>query len=514
MTDASHVATLAEQIEAHDASAVSAISALTDRCLVDARNHTLFDVAILADNVDVIALFASDGDALEFAAPVDAGIKDPIRHTTAMHEVEVPVSKLEAILEQSFGEDLAYGRTPLHTACRVGNATAMQTVLAAGAKTNIEDAIGLTAPELAFYAHGEKGLRDFVAAFKRSGQTGLPVGKRLLRETFSFPETMAQLLEVARFDASARRLLFCYRCAWLDIDAVRSMLAEGYDPNKGLTAEINPLWEACTSALLRDETIPGGFEMAFHYTKHLGHPGASAVSFDNALLNEDGSNFGQLFAEAKRKQKVQIKLVREMTIKPDAERDVIARRIALLDLLLDAGAEVSLARRKLQFETFDDLKQMKLGEVADRLKQRSKGAATPPVKKKPAASTSWDLAGETGLNTEYWPDEGASGLLRLILHNVYGPVDGVTLSVRLSRDNTEPAGAWRDLPPVAETVEVDGETVSRADLSERVYGESPWEVIYELPLKKADGARVLWIRIDHEDEELRGELDPWQFGKG
>lgn len=54
----------------------------------------------------------------------------------------------------------------------------------------------------------------------------------------------------------------------------------------------------------------------------------------------------------------------------------------------------------------------------------------------------------------------------------------------------------------------------RADLSEPVYGESPWEAIYELPLKRTDGAEVLWIRLDHEDEELRGELDPRQFGKG
>ena len=513
MADAPHVATLVEQIEAHDTSAVSTISTLTDRCLVDARNRTLFDVAILADNVDVIALLASDGDALEFAAPVDARTKDPIRHAAANFGVDVPVSKLEATLEKSFGEDLAYGRTPLHTACRAGNANIMRTLLAAGAKTNTKDAIGLTAPELAFYAHGEKGLRDFVAAFRAGGQTGLPVGKRLLRETFAFPETMAQLLEVARLDAYARRLLFCYRCAWLDIDAVESMLAEGYEPNKGLTAEINPLWEACTSKLLWDETIPGGFEMAFHYTKYSGHPGASAVSFDNALLNEDGSNFGKLLAEAKRKRKAQIKLVRKMKIKRDIEREIIARRIALLDLLLDAKADVSLARKKLDFETFDDLKQMGLGEVADHLKRRGKGSAT-PAKKKPAASTWWDLPGETGLNTEYWPDEGANGLLRLILHNVYGPLDGVTLSVRLSRDQTEPGVEWRELRPVTETVEVDGETLLRADLGEPVYGECPWEAIYELPLKKTDIATVLWIRLDHEDEELRGELDPWQFGKG
>ena len=89
------------------------------------------------------------------------------------------------------------------------------------------------------------------------------------------------------------------------------------------------------------------------------------------------------------------------------------------------------------------------------------------------------------------------------------------LSVRLSSDKSNPAGKWRDLKPVMETVDVEGEMVSRAELTEPVYGGSPWEAIYELPMKSAQGANVLWIRLDHnEEEQLRGELDPWKFAKG
>jgi len=33
-------------------------------------------------------------------------------------------------------------------------------------------------------------------------------------------------------------------------------------------------------------------------------------------------------------------------------------------------------------------------------------------------------------------------------------------------------------------------------------------------LESAYGAKVLWIRLDHkEEEQLRGELDPWKFSK-
>ena len=515
MADEPAVATLVEKIKAHDASALPAVTALSNRCQVDGQNRTLFDVAILANNADVIALLASDADALEFAAPFDEKNKDAFRHTAANVGVEVPISKLEAVLEQSYGQDVPYGRTPLHTACRAGNTDAIQTLLKAGAKTVAKDAIGLTASELAFYSHGEQGLRDFVAAFKLSEHATLQVGKRMLRETFAFPAAMEELLAIGRLDVYARRLLFCYRCAWLDIDAVQGLLAEGHDPNKGVTSEINPIWDACTSASLWDESIPGGFEMAFHYTKHLGHPGASSIHVDNVLLSEDGSNFGKLFSEARRKQKAQIKMVKKMAIKPEVEQDVIARRIRLLDILLEAGADVSLARKKQDFPSFGELKQMNLGPVADRLKQRKKSAAKSAKKKKPTAKTWWELPVETGLNVEYWPDEGAGGLLRLILDNTYGPIDDVSLSVSLSRDESKPGDEWQALAPVVETIDVDGEVVPRASLTEKVYGETPWEATYELPLEKARDEQVLWIRLDHDEfEELAGELDPWNFAKG
>ena len=100
MADAS-IEALIEKIETHDASAVAALSTLTDRCLVDVRNRTLFDVAILSDNAEVIALLASDRDALEFSAPVDTERKDPIKHSVAMREIEVPIVKLETHLERS-----------------------------------------------------------------------------------------------------------------------------------------------------------------------------------------------------------------------------------------------------------------------------------------------------------------------------------------------------------------------------------------------------------------------------
>ena len=513
MADTPDVATLVAQIEAQDASVVATLSALADRCLVSADNRTLFDVAIVANHTAVLGLLASDPEAREFAAPIDSDTYDRVRQSAAMHGIEYPISKIEHMLQQAFGGDLAYGRTPLHTACYTGNTHAIESLLAAGVKTDVKDAVGLTAPELAFYAHGETGLRTYLAAADAHDKSPLRVGKGLLRESFAFPDLLEQLVRIGKLDAYARRLLFCYRCAWLDVEAVEAMLTDGHDPNVGVTAEINPLWEACTSALLWDETIPGGFEMAYHFTKHWGHPGESAIHVDNALLDEDGASMWKLMSQAKRKQKEQKKQVRKMTIDPDTEKDVIARRIAMLDVLLAAGADKTLARKKLEFGTFSDLKDMQLGEVLKHLRQRVGTASKPAKRRKPSTTATWELAWESGLSAEYWPEEGAGGLIRLVLDNAYGPIDGFSLFVRLSQNASKPNGEWRELKPFKETIDVDGEILSVADLSEPVYGETPWEATYELPLDKADDARALWIRLDHEDEALRGELDAWEFAK-
>ena len=504
------VADLVQAIETHDMSAIAQIEALSDRCLVDERNRTLFDVAILADNAEVIALLSRDAGALAFHAPLDENIKDPVKHSIAMYGVEAPISKIENYLQNSFGDDLAFERSPLHTACRDGNAGAIETLLAAGADPADKDITGLTAAELALFAHGEAGLRDFLAAFERSGRSDLAVSKGFLGEILAFPETMPPLLRVARLDAGARRLLFCYRCAWLDTEAVRAMLAEGYDPNKGLTTDINPLREVCTSAILWDGATPDGLQTAYHYTKFHGHPLASHVHFDNDLLNEDGSNFDKLFAEAERRRKAMARSVETMTLEAEAERRQIDQRIELLDILVDAGLDIALASKKLDNGFFAELRKMGLRRVAERLKQP--GGARPRKPAKPAATTGWELSGETGLNVEYWPNAGAAGLIRLVLYDGYGPVDGISLSARLSLGKKSSNGEWQDLQPVTETLEIDGERVPRAQLQDPVYGETPWEASYEIALKKSDKSNMLWIRIDHaEDEFLRGELDPWKF---
>lgn len=518
MADAPSIDQLIRSIEASDPAASTMIEALESRCLVDGRNRTLFDAAIRAENADVIALLASDAQALAYRAPIDRSLERPVKHTIAQFGIEHPISKIETYLEGSFGTDMAYGRTPLHTACRAGHFETCATLIGAGAKLNAKDVLGLTPLELSMFAHGEAGMHPFIAAFEGSGQRNLPVGARLLREAFAFPAALARLLATAKLDAAARRLLFCYYCARLDADAVTAMLNDGFDINKGVSAKVNPFREACTSHLLWEDDLPDCQELAFHMVKHRGLIGALTTSVDNALINEDGSNLLELMAQAERARKALVAQGNNLTLEPKLERQLIQRRIELLEILFAGGLDFRLARSKLPSDFANELHEMRLGDIARFLKGRSKGPE--PSRKKPriTASTFWELGGETVLQTQYRPDEGSAGLIRLVVSNVYGPVDGMSVSVRLSSGSDPSACDWRTLTIATQTLHIDGERVPRAELGESVYGETPWEAAYDLPLgeiESGDAMKVLWIRLEQPQEvEAHTELEPWNFKAG
>ena len=92
------MADLVRRIEAGDPGAADAVKALEDRCPVVAGNRSLFDVAILAGNDEVVAVPASDAEAREFHAPLDDALATPIAHVVAEHGTEYPVSGIGRVL--------------------------------------------------------------------------------------------------------------------------------------------------------------------------------------------------------------------------------------------------------------------------------------------------------------------------------------------------------------------------------------------------------------------------------
>ncbi|MCW8127920.1 hypothetical protein [Microbulbifer halophilus] len=504
--------TLCRAVEAGEDDIEAKLGALESRCLVDKRGRTVFDVAIESYNLAAIEYLCQDRQALMFAAPADNALRDPVRHSAAMQGIEYPITGIEQHLADSFGPDLGYNRTPLLTACRLGNGPAMDRLLRAGAKVADRDLLGLTAPELAFYSGGEEGLERFIGACRAAGTKPFSLGQQLLRDLLPFPTLLDALLGIAKPAAPAKKLLFIYHCARLDRSAVGALLADGMDVNKAVTASLNPLAQVCTSQLLWEDDLPDSDYYAYHLKKHWGPAGSHSISVDNSRINEDGSNLHRLMAEAERERRALLARACALSLTQEEQASLMARRCALLDLLLDAGLDLDRARDKLDEDFFDELDEMGLGELNRHLARR--GTSAQETEKtgdtEPLDITHWELSGETLLSAALLPLEGAAGLIRIAVSNPYGRIGDATLALRPLDEDGSPTDGWTELLCTGESLDIDGEAVDPHTLDEPVYGEAPWEARYELPLTRDTHVDQLQIRIAcDQDQTLNGVLDAW-----
>lgn len=144
-------------------------------------------------------------------------------------------------------------------------------------------------------------------------------------------------------------------------------------------------------------------------------------------------------------------------------------------------------------------------------------AATPPVvdlepgcKAIGRSPHTWETVGESMLAAALVTDEDRS-VVRLTYSNLYGPVDGVDLKVRLGdpaeptpEDGAESANDWLQAALVEEIVDDDGDILLRSQVEE-FDGETPWYATFEVSLEIAAGKRLIEICVQSPAE---GILEP------
>ncbi|MGL6161597.1 hypothetical protein [Microbulbifer sp.] len=457
--------------------ALAAIEDLNDPCVVVAPGKTLFDLAIECDNRLVIDRLSQNKQALAFAAPIEDDFQAGINFHVSEDGVEYPIDTIEGYLTKTFGPQLNFARTPLLSACRLGNRYAMEVLLKTGAKPADKDRLKLTAPELCFYARGVDGVREFLQAFEASGQKPFAANANLVRELLAYPDLLEQLKVCAKLGAPVQKLLFCYDCARLDVDAVRRTLAGKFDINKAITRFLNPVQEACTSHLFWNDRLPGHGYYAYHLTKYIGPAGSHSIHVDNDLIAPDGSNLDKLMREAEQKRRALEEEGKRLTLSNEDAADQLQKRCAIIDALMDAGLDVEKAEDKLDEDFFDELKGMGLRELVTHMKQFGFDGARPVQKAAPSSiQTFWELPVESLLEAEV-VDEGPQWYLELVHSNVYGPVDGVTVEVRFG-DEDGNTGQWQALDCWAQTLDRDGQIIPRAKVPNPIVEEMPWQARY------------------------------------
>ncbi len=134
------------------------------------------------------------------------------------------------------------------------------------------------------------------------------------------------------------------------------------------------------------------------------------------------------------------------------------------------------------------------------------------------SEASWDLAGESVLQGKI-VDRGPDGwVIKLVYGNVYGPVEGVTISTRAGDPDkpTAPDAAsqhsdWREQTMTEEWLNVDAERISRQAAREPICDETPWEAVYEW--RQSIKPRVLEIWVRSPSENINWVLADWEMNQ-
>ena len=518
------------RIEARDPSAAEDITdALLDQ--FDARNRSLFDIALLSDHREVIATLAARKASHAVAAQPRDELKPALRHLLASLDPRRGIAKLEADLRRSFGDDLGLQRTPLLQACRLGHVFAIEQLLQAGAKPGSKDLLGLSEAELCLDAGGLPLLDTLVSLCLRHKRK-LVLTEGLIERLLGQPEALQTLAAQAELSAGAKRLLLCLYCARLDTDRVAAMLDAGFDPNAALHKQAHALFEACTSSLLLEHALVDWLPLAWRLARRRGAPGTHAIVIDP----NNGTDVATQMAAARAEIRARQAQLDAFTLDAPTLAAQTAKRLQLIALLFKAGLDPALVRKKAPDFWVRNLLGLQQPELIQALlahgvnlepqdyerdsipaeqlawldaRAQSASAGGDGFLLVRNSTSQWELAGETSLLATALPAQplpGQSFIARISVCNVYGPIDDCQVCVRASD-----AADWQTMQLREELIDTDGELRHRAP-GETPAGEAPWSATFELECTRAAGQSALQIRVQAASASLDQILTDWTLG--
>ena len=134
----------------------------------------------------------------------------------------------------------------------------------------------------------------------------------------------------------------------------------------------------------------------------------------------------------------------------------------------------------------------------------------------------WEIGGESTLHADTRPAPGdANGrtLIRITHSNVYGPVDFISLYVRVG-DSTRPTAFddldssddWLEMQLVAQSLFIDENEIDRSEAGEAYnpMEETPWRGTFEAMLDLLPGRHSIEIKVLSSNEIMQsGVISDW-----
>ncbi len=539
MSDALTIDEINALIEQHSDRAKQAVSQLADYCQQDSRCRTPLNIAVQSYNHDIVSVLAESEEAINFSPSIDADLLSPAKHSVGSIFLGDNVEETEEYLLQSFGSHSCWQRTPLHTACRHGDADSIALLISKNAGLDTKDIMGLTPLDLCLQFCETETIDRFTSCCTEHKRK-LGITEQALMSACANTGLYDRLMKFGALNIKARRFAFSRACALLDKEGIEALLGQGLDINKTMNDEFSPIMEVCTSRLLFLYEHPDAPRLAGQHAAAQ-EAGAGGIRIDNdAILNAESLDdlealFSNSIEDAENKHAKQT----AYALSDKERQSQLALRIELIDYLVEQGLDTGIAQEKAPFAFLDHIASMNSPEIHQALLQKgfllapehqadvarsgvpkpSQKKVTKRVKAVRKTEWTWELAGESMLFAQTEPKclaHTQAVIVRVTHNNVYGPVDDAELYVRIGNpdiptvfDDLDGGSEWYPLVLVEELLTVDGDEVDRSSLEEPIYVETPWEATYECELKFAPGKRSIEIRVVSEIEGLSAVISDW-----
>lgn len=347
LTDLDNIDSLNALIEEMNPQSLEILRAMDNCAVVDSRNRTLFDVAIASDFGEAIDYLSTRDECINYFAPIEKDHHKSIKYALNYGVSDDTLEAKEAYIYKTLGPQAPMLRTPLLQACRYDNRYAIEQLLRRGVDTGATDIAGFLAVDLCYAVGGEAALEDFCHACEKAG-TKAVISESIVRRLSHNPELLDLLYTSGKRSARVNRILLSLYCSLLDHAGVKKMLDDGLKVNSAISPDFHPLFEACSSYLLWEWQHPLYPELAYKYTQANGPAGHQAIHIDNDLIANIDSldDLDDLFNEAENTRQKQRQEIDSIKLSVDQLRAQMNKRLAIIDMLMNAGLKPDTAEKK------------------------------------------------------------------------------------------------------------------------------------------------------------------------
>lgn len=506
-----------------EADYIDTIHNVEDLIVANCNGLSLFEVAVIENNTKVIDYLLCFPELIQSYLPLTLET-DNAKYMAKCEVTEGCLANAELNVSKAWTRPVSFLRTPLMIACRRQNIYAIQALLQKGASLKGKDIFGMKVLEICWESGGQAFLQRFIALLNANNHK-FKLDANLLARMVSSPSAIEEISDYKILDAGAKRIIFNYYCASLQLEKVTELLVSGFKINQMHSKKFHAVFEVCTSHLVWCFAYPEHLTTAYRYTKAHGLASNSSITF-----TFEGDDWGEKNKQAMAESERLKQEVADFTLTPQLLDEQLQKRLVLLDLFMDYGLDAEVVEKKVPtmflycifslnepaliqklfdcgFKLIADEDDFLSEEQAALLNSITGGKNTNSTSEASSLAFydspfSWELESETVLYAKVLPKHSSdkTAEIQVSLCNIYGPLEGISVHINANRKKSDKV----TMTLLEEFVELDDEKVAVNELTEPLCEEAPWTAVYSASLSNVKTDQELLIEVS--SPRLNAEL--------